>query len=140
MNATESIPAHEPSTPVATRILIVDDEQPMQVLASSIISRLGYDAEAVGSGEDAVNAIKSSQEENHPFKIVVMDLALPGGMSGLEATLAIKQIDPLIKVIVCSGYLEQNARTAALEHGFAGILPKPYTADRLASELRIVMK
>jgi DNA-binding NarL/FixJ family response regulator len=69
-----------------------------------------------------------------------MDLALPGGISGLEATLAIKQIDGSAKVIVSSGYLEQNARNAALEHGFAGILPKPYTADRLASELRWVLK
>ena len=69
-----------------------------------------------------------------------MDLALPGGMSGLEATLAIKQLDPDAQVIVSSGYLEQNARSAALEHGFAGILPKPYTADRLASELKWVVK
>ena len=61
-------------------------------------------------------------------------------MSGLEATLAIKQLDPNARVIVSSGYLEQNARNAALEHGFAGILPKPYTADRLATELRYVLK
>ncbi len=61
-------------------------------------------------------------------------------MSELEATIAIKQIDAEAKIIVNSRYLEQNARSAALEHGFAVILPKPYTADRLASELRFVMK
>lgn len=122
------------------RILIVDDEQPMQALASSIVSRLGFDSEIASSGEEAVATFQKGHESEEPFAAVVMDLALPGGISGLEATLAIKQIDPNAKVIVSSGYLEQNARSAALEHGFSGILPKPYTADRLASELRYVLK
>ncbi|MDF1853630.1 MAG: response regulator [Verrucomicrobiales bacterium] len=122
------------------KVLIVDDELPMQVLASSIINRLGYGAEAVSSGEEAVATFQEAASSGERFVAIVMDLALPGGMSGLEATLAIKQIDSEAKVIVSSGYLEQNARSAALEHGFAGILPKPYTAERLASELRYVLK
>ncbi|MEM9283130.1 MAG: response regulator [Verrucomicrobiota bacterium] len=124
----------------AHRILVVDDEQPMQILATSIVSKLGYEAEAVGTGEDSIEVYKQAIQNGHPFSAIVMDLALPGGISGLEATIAIKQIDSEAKVIVSSGYLEQNARNAALEHGFAGILPKPYTADRLASELRYVLK
>lgn len=141
MNATESVPDTETAASAATpHILIVDDEQPMQVLASSIVKKVGYEPHAVDSGEAAVEAVREFAKNGKPFAAVVMDLALPGGMSGLEATIAIKQIDPDTKVIVCSGYLEQNARSAALEHGFAGILPKPYTADRLISELRLVLK
>lgn len=123
-----------------TRVLIVDDEQAMQVLASAIVNRVGHRPTSVGSGEEAVAEFKNAIEENDPYTVIVMDLALPGGMSGLEATIAIKQISESVKVIVSSGYLEQNARSAALEHGFAGILPKPYTADRLAAELRWVLK
>ena len=140
MNAIENAPAPPAVTPATPRILIVDDEQPMQVLASSIVKKIGYEPQAVDSGEAAVEAVRHSKEEGRPYAAVVMDLALPGGMSGLEATIAIKQIDAEAKVIVCSGHLEQNARSAALEHGFAGILPKPYTADRLTSELRHVLK
>jgi len=141
MNATEANPnaASGADTP-SPRILIVDDEQHMQVLASSIIGRLGFEPETAASGEEAVTIFREARENGAPFEAVVMDLALPGGMSGLEATIAIKQLDPGARVIVCSGYLEQNARSAALEHGFAGILPKPYTADRLSSELRYVLK
>lgn len=141
MNATDT--ATDPSVAAPTaqqRLLIVDDEHPMQVLASSIVNKLGYTAAAVDSGEEAVAAYRQAVEAGQSFAAVVMDLALPGGMSGLEATLAIKQLDPNARVIVSSGYLEQNARNAALEHGFAGILPKPYTADRLATELRYVLK
>ena len=141
MNATEAIPAPATATlPAPPRILIVDDEQAMQLLASAIIRKLGLEADAASSGEEAVELYRQAAQEGRGYAAVVMDLALPGGISGLEATLAIKQIDGAAKVIVSSGYLEQNARNAALEHGFAGILPKPYTADRLATELRWVLK
>lgn len=141
MNTTHTTHHTVTAEAVATRrILIVDDEHPMQALASSIVKRLGYEPQAVGSGEEAVAACQEARANGDQFAAIVMDLALPGGMSGLEATLAIKQIEANARVIVSSGYLEQNARSAALEHGFAGILPKPYTADRLASELRYVLK
>ena len=68
-----------------------------------------------------------------------MDLALPGGMSGLETTDLLRQMDSSVAVIASSGYLQQNARAAALERGFAGILPKPYTPERLTAELRWVI-
>lgn len=122
------------------RILVVDDEQAMQILASTIIQRQGYHADVASSGEAAIEMFRLAKEEERPYHAVVMDLALPGGISGIEASLAIKQIDGEAKVIVSSGYLEQNARSAALEHGFAGLLPKPYTADRLSSELRWVLR
>lgn len=140
MNATETASENPAAAASAVhRVLIVDDEQAMQLLASTIVEKLGYDSTTSSSGEEAVEAYRKAFEENRPFSAVVMDLALPGGISGLEATIAIKQIDSSARVIVSSGYLEQNARSAALEHGFAGILPKPYTADRLASELRYVL-
>ncbi|MDF1815365.1 MAG: response regulator, partial [Verrucomicrobiales bacterium] len=123
-----------------SRILVVDDEATMQVLASTILQKLGHEADTASSGEEAVEKYKKAKEESNPFAAVVMDLALPGGISGLEATIAIKQIDPDAKIIVSSGYLEQQARGAALEHGFSGMLPKPYSAERLASELRWVLK
>ncbi len=141
MNATGILPdIAAPAARPTARILVVDDEQTMQILASTIIKRLGYEAEAATSGEEAVERYRAAHAAGVAYDAVVMDLALPGGISGLEATLAIKQIDGAAKVIVSSGYLEQNARTAALEHGFSGILPKPYTAERLASELRWVLK
>src|SRR6056297_3134463 len=140
MNATTTATAASAQAETAkNRILVVDDEAPMQVLASTIVSRLGYDCDTASSGEESVAAYRAARTEGNPFTAVVMDLALPGGMSGLEATLAIKQTDPNAKVIVSSGYLEQNARAAALEHGFAGILPKPYTSERLGSVLRYVL-
>lgn len=143
MNAIEPAPEIKTASsgnPAEPRILIVDDEQAMQLLASAIVRKLGYAPSTASSGEEAIELFREAHLAGRGYDVVVMDLALPGGLSGLEATLGIKQIDGQAKVIVSSGYLEQNARNAALEHGFSGILPKPYTAERLASELRWVMK
>jgi len=140
MNDTETLPAHANGLPATPRILIVDDESAMQRLAAAILIKLGLDPTSASSGEEAVELYRKALMEDRPYAAVVMDLALPGGISGLEATLAIKQLDRGAKVIVSSSYLEQNARNAALEHGFSGILPKPYTADCLASELRRVLE
>jgi len=45
------------------------------------------------SGEDAVKAFKEASKDGKPFGAFAMELALPCGISGLEATIAIKQID-----------------------------------------------
>ena len=140
MNDTETLVAQANGLPATPRILIVDDESAMQRLAAAILIKLGLDPTSASSGEEAVELYRKALTEDRPYAAVVMDLALPGGISGLEATLAIKQLDGRAKVIVSSSYLEQNARNAALEHGFSGILPKPYTADCLTSELRRVLK
>jgi CheY-like chemotaxis protein len=140
MNDTETLAAPANGLPATPRILIVDDESAMQRLAAAMLIKLGLDPTSASSGEEAVELYRKALAEDRPYAAVVMDLALPGGISGLEATLAIKQLDGRAKVIVSSSYLEQNARNAALEHGFYGILPKPYTADCLASELRRVLK
>jgi CheY-like chemotaxis protein len=129
-----------PSNLSKLSILVVDDEQAMRLLTKSMMENLGYYTESAASGEEAVTMYRDAMRSNQPFSLVVMDLALPGGMSGIEATSTIKQIDPRARIVVSSGYLELNARKAALEHGFAGILPKPYTMDQLTAELRWVMK
>jgi DNA-binding NarL/FixJ family response regulator len=71
-----------------------------------------------------------------PIDVIVMDLALPGGISGVETLGCLREINPNVRAIACSGYLEAKSREAALRTGFAGVLSKPYTADRLAAVVR----
>ena len=96
MNAIEAIDAPEGAQKTSEkRILIVDDEQAMQLLASTIVRRLGYSPTTAASGEEAIERFREAFLEGNGYEAVVMDLALPGGMSGLEATIAIKQINGL---------------------------------------------
>ncbi|MCB1229610.1 MAG: response regulator [Verrucomicrobiae bacterium] len=122
-----------------TRVLVVDDEVGMRALSCAIIKSLGFQAIAVNTGEEAIETYRQHLQRSEPISAVIMDLALPGGMSGLETTDLLRQMDSSVAVIASSGYLQQNARAAALERGFAGILPKPYTPERLTAELRWVI-
>ena len=121
------------------RVLIVDDEPAMQALTCAIINEMGFEPIAVATGEEAIEAFREAKSQGSAISAVIMDLALPGGMSGLEATDRLREIDGALPVIASSGYLQQNARPAAIERGFAGILPKPYTTERLMAELRWVL-
>ena len=135
-------PAASPRTeppPAATRVLIVDDEVAMQALTCAIIQEMGFEPIAVATGEEAIEAFRTEAANGRPMSAVIMDLALPGGMSGLEATDHLREMDDSVPVIASSGYLQQNARPAAIERGFSGILPKPYTTERLMAELRWVL-
>ena len=132
----EPAPKEENAT---VRVLIVDDESAMCMMTSAIVESMGYVPITVASGEEAIETYRQHRERDETIQAVIMDLALPGGMSGLEATDALHEIDDSACVIASSGYLQQNARTAAIERGFAGILPKPYTAERLTAELRWVV-
>lgn len=111
----------------------------MQALTCAIIEEMGFEPIAVATGEEAIEAYRSEMAKGRPLSAVIMDLALPGGMSGLEATDHLRKLDDSIPVIASSGYLQQNARAAAIERGFSGILPKPYTTERLMAELRWVL-
>jgi len=65
----------------------------MQLLESTIVSKLGYGSTTASSGEEAVKAFEEASKNGKPFEAFAMQLTLPCGISGLEATIAIKQID-----------------------------------------------
>lgn len=139
--STPSPTSDSPSVapPETIRVLVVDDEVGMRALSCAIVRSMGYESVAVNTGEEAVEVYRSHLEKGEPMAAVIMDLALPGGISGLETTDLLRALDPRVAVIASSGYLQQNARAAAIERGFAGILPKPFTAERLSTELRWVI-
>ncbi len=73
--------------------------------------------------------------------IVLLDLTLPGGISGMETLDRLLKLDPHAHVIATSGYFEESAAAgatqAAKQRGFQGILPKPYTTERLLRLLQV---
>ncbi len=136
----ESGPFTGTPPPTTVRVLVVDDEVAMRALSCAIVNSLGFQAIAVNTGEEAIETYRSLMGTENAISAVIMDLALPGGMSGLETTDLLREMDPGVSVIASSGYLQQSARTAAIERGFAGILPKPFTPERLGTELRWVLQ
>ncbi len=122
------------------RILIMDDEPSIRQIVTKILLKLGYEAEAVPDGNDAIRRYADALKENKPFDAVIMDLTIPGGMGGQEAVKYILEQNSGAKVLVSSGYNNDPVLADFKTHGFAGVVIKPYTQQTLSRVLHQLLK
>lgn len=139
--ATDQLPAAAVQTSMAPvkgagAILIMDDEEPIRKLATAILEHLGYKAESAREGGEAIARYRESLAAGQPFRAVLMDLTIPGGMGGLEAAKHLREMDPHAKLIVSSGYSNAPVMAEYRQHGFDAVLPKPWTVAELSAVLR----
>lgn len=104
-------------------------------MTRAILESSGFAVITANSGEEAIEIYRKGVEKGYPAPLVVLDLTLPGGMSGLETMKRLTELDPEIRALATSGYFDEHAAQIARRLGFMGILPKPFTAERL---LRLV--
>lgn len=123
----------------AGRILVVEDDGPLRDATRTMLQRLGYSAEAVADGAAGVALYRQAWEERRPYDAVMLDLTIPGGMGGKEALGQMLQINPVAKALVVSGYSNDPVMARPEEHGFRGVLAKPFTIEMLAQRLHAVL-
>ena len=123
----------------AGRILIMDDEELIRELASDMLINMGYRVTTAIDGAQAIEAYKEAMESESPYDAVIMDLTVPGGMGGAEATRRLMEIDPEVKAIVSSGYSNDPVMTGFREYGFKGVIAKPYEITELGAVLQGVL-
>jgi PAS domain S-box-containing protein len=139
-------PLPEPAAPrspfaaLSGRVLFMDDEEALRLLAEALLVRLGMEVVVVGDGAQALEAFAAARTAGRPFDLVMMDLTVPGGMGGLEAMRGLLAIDPGVRAIVSSGYSGDPVMANYQAYGFRGRAPKPYRAEELARVLREVLE
>ena len=121
------------------RVLIMDDDDFIRELASSMLRHLGYHPETARDGEEAIRRYTEARASGQPFDALIIDLTIPGGMGGQEAIQHLRQIDPGFKAIVSSGYSNDPVMANHREYGFAGVMAKPYRIQDLANVLQEVL-
>lgn len=117
------------------RVLVMDDDERIRELLKAMIETLGYKVELAASGNEAVNRYRDAMSEDKRFDVIIMDLTVPGGMGGKEAVGLIKELDPRVRAIVSSGYSNDPIMANHREHGFIGVLSKPYKIQDLSRTL-----
>ena len=122
------------------RVLFMDDEVTIRDVASVLLERLGFTPVAVADGTTAVAVYTEALKNGDPFKLVIMDLTVPGGMGGREAMDELLKIDPRIRAIVSSGYSSDPILSNYRSNGFRGMVPKPYKLTDLARTIRAVLE
>jgi len=117
------------------RVLVMDDEEIIRELAITSLEFLGYSVDAVEDGQACIDAYQAAREAGNPYDVVIMDLTIPGGMGGVEAIKRLRELDPDIIAIVSSGYSSGPVMANYEEHGFKGMVAKPYKIEELAKAL-----
>jgi two-component system, cell cycle sensor histidine kinase and response regulator CckA len=89
------------------------------------------------TAENGVEALKVYQENQEKIDLVLLDIAMPK-MGGFEALDKIRAINPLVKVIMSSGFSVQD-EAELFATGVKAFVPKPYQAKYLARKVREVL-
>jgi two-component system, cell cycle sensor histidine kinase and response regulator CckA len=107
-------------------VLILDDEDFVLRVASSMLLDCGYEPTVAKNVEQAVDLAKAALAMGHPFRAAILDITIPGGPGGKEAVHKLKAVDPAIRVVASSGYSSDDILARPQDFGFDGSLPKPY--------------
>jgi CheY-like chemotaxis protein/DNA-binding MarR family transcriptional regulator len=134
---TDRKPAEKEARIGPLRILLAEDNISNQKVILAILKRLGYEADAVANGKEALSALEAGH-----YDVVFMDVKMPE-MDGLEATRIIRQRwpDKGPKIIAITAYALKGDRERCLEAGMDDYISKPVRMEDLAQALgRIGLK
>ena len=106
-------------------ILIVDDEALIRDIASSILMEINYQVLCAENGRIAVDKYIENKDK---IALVILDLTMPV-MNGRDAYFELKKINPDIKAILCSGFINQDLIDNMSALGLKHFIKKPFTID-----------
>ena len=118
---------------VQSRILVVEDNAVNQKIALKMLQKLGYRADAVGNGQEALDVLRTV-----PYDLIVMDCQMPV-MDGYEATAAIRTSNTLhcknIPIVAMTANAFKSDQEKCLKAGMNDYLAKPVSMDAFAAKL-----
>ncbi len=121
------------------RILIMDDEEMIRTVVSSMLKKMGCSVDYTCEGVEAFKKYEDAMKAGIPYNVVIMDLTIPGGMGGKDTIEKLRVINPGVKAIVTSGYSQDPVMAHYRDYGFSGCVIKPFTLETLiASIIRIL--
>ena len=118
----------------SNRVLIVDDEALVRESLNDLLEHLGYNVIQAENGMEALTIL----EKNPDIQLAIVDFAMPQ-MSGIQTIRAIRKINPNIRIILSSGFADQE-RAVTPNSGIQAFLQKPVQLESLAETLEMVLK
>ena len=116
-------------------ILVVDDEIHVMLLAKMMLAENGY---RVITAKDGFEAIDSYKKLGNKIDLVILDFTMPG-MHGDQVFEELRKLNPSVAVILSSGFADQGKLNRMFAQGLKEFVAKPYTQQRLLSEIRNVL-
>ena len=116
-------------------VLLVDDEETVRGIGAEMLKELGFTTITANDGREAVEIFKATPD----IALVILDLTMPH-LDGEQCFRELRQLKPDVKVIMSSGYNEQEVTRRFVGKGLAGFIQKPYKLSILKLEIQKVLK
>jgi two-component system cell cycle sensor histidine kinase/response regulator CckA len=120
----------------AGKALVVDDEESVRSIMALLLEKIGFTPLVASDGRAALDLYQTHAEG---IVCTLLDLTMPG-MNGRETFLEIRRLRPDARVVLMSGYAEQDAASRFGETGLAGFLQKPFHTSSLRETMRRVLQ
>ena len=133
----EKVAAEEGEMPIedylghGEKILVVDDEERQREIACGMLTTLEYAAEAVSSGEEAIEYLKGKSVD-----LIVLDMVMPKGLNGRETYEEIIKIHPGQKAVIASGFSKTREVDLAQKLGAGKYIKKPYVLEKIGVAIK----
>jgi two-component system, cell cycle sensor histidine kinase and response regulator CckA len=123
--------AATPAGALRGTILVVDDEESVQEFLKTALKRQGYQVYAAFSGKEALALCETELDR---IDAIVLDIVMPA-MGGTEFLRRIRAQRPDLKILLTSGYSEQEARRLCEGYGGTLFIQKPFSIGQLGEKL-----
>ena len=115
-------------------VLLVDDEEAVRRVGSGMLVALGFTPVTANDGLEAISAFRGTPD----IAFVILDLTMPR-LDGEQCFRELRQLDPAVKVIMSSGYNEQEVTQRFVGKGLSGFIQKPYRLSELREAVKKVV-
>ncbi len=124
-NRSAEAEGHQPT------VLVVEDDEDARFAMAEVLAGQGYLVLTAGSGHDALGVLRAPLS---PIDVVIMDVHLPD-LTGIELCARLRQLDPDLPVIVCTGAASPEEAAELLRLGARRYFQKPITPDELLASV-----
>ena len=112
-------------------VLLVDDEELVRSSTRRLLKKLGFTVYLANDGRTALDIYR---EKGDLISLVILDMVMPEA-DGYETFKGLVEIDPHVRVLLCSGYAKNETIEGLLSSGALGFLEKPFDLGTLSTEL-----
>ena len=114
------------------KILVVDDKKDSRGLVKKVLGLRGYEVIEAATGEDAINMAQTELPD-----LILMDIRLPGGIDGMEATRRIKALSQVahVPILAMTASVRPEDKQSTLEAGCDDFIRKPIDIDQLPKQV-----
>ncbi|HVU24078.1 MAG TPA: CHASE domain-containing protein [Opitutus sp.] len=116
------------------RVLVIDDEAPVREVAAALIGTFGF---TVVTAADGTEGLARFREDPAGYDLVFLDLTMPG-LDGEETLAGLRAIAPGVRVLLVSGYSENDRVARLAAGGPLTFMQKPFTRGKLEGRLRAI--